>query len=169
MSTYEYGFNVWGGYFQSNAARDAGYRNGTYFFSDKKSRDSYLKEMSMAAARCGEICVSDLFEGEAARERTIACMTLIVGDACYPMEYDFGYGSYGHADYMFKEGNYACDCNRSMFIRQLYGNVPGLPPESECGEKIGMKDFTIRYERGPLGNYLPPRDNTVSKPKENRQ
>ena len=37
--------------------------------------------------------------------------------------------------YMYEEGNYSCDCNRSLFIqRQCDKNFP----EMDCGEKIKL-------------------------------
>lgn len=69
------------------------------------------------------------------RFRTVAKMVFVYKGKEYPYQMDFGYGyPVAGAEYMFKEGNYACDCNRSMFI--------GLP-EMRCGNKIKMKDFVV--------------------------
>lgn len=48
------------------------------------------------------------------------------------------------AIWMFTEGNYSCDCNRSMFIRQQFGEdaVPELP----CGDTIELLDYHIEHE-----------------------
>ena len=48
------------------------------------------------------------------------------------------------AIWMFTEGNYACDCNRSLFIRQQFGDnsIPELP----CGDQIELIDYHIEYE-----------------------
>jgi hypothetical protein len=178
MRTYEYGLHVWGGYFETAGALARAHHPGVYFFPTREARDAWLAEMS-AAALASSVCqgmASTVFEGEDARDRTIACLTLVVGDAEYPMEYDFGFGfDEAGACYMFEDGNYACDCNRSLFLRRLYGDVPGLPAAneemrlgdfvpSECGDTIRMKDFRVRRERGaagafvenPLGERLPP-------------
>lgn len=49
------------------------------------------------------------------------------------------------AIWMFTEGNYSCDCNRSLFIRQQFGEdaVPELP----CGDTIELLDYHIEKER----------------------
>lgn len=49
----------------------------------------------------------------------------------YPIEYNFG-PDYNQesALYMFEDGNYACDCNRSIFLEDHY---PGVMTEVlEC-------------------------------------
>lgn len=48
------------------------------------------------------------------------------------------------AIWMFTEGNYACDCNRSLFIRRQFGDnsIPELP----CGNQIELIDYHIEYE-----------------------
>lgn len=45
--------------------------------------------------------------------------------------------TYG-SNYMWEEGNYSCDCNRSLFIQRQCD--PDFP-EMECGEKIEMVQF----------------------------
>jgi hypothetical protein len=39
------------------------------------------------------------------------------------------------AEYMFTEGNYSCDCNRSLFIGR---HASADLPEMECGEEIEL-------------------------------
>jgi hypothetical protein len=158
---YEYGLKVWGGYFNDGVARPDAHREGTYFFSTAAERDAWHAELDAAAHAAGQCVASDLFEGEYARERTIASFILVVGETEYPMEYDFGCGyDAAGAHYMFEDGNYACDCNRSLFLRRLYGDVPGLPPDNEemksddvvpvvCGKMIIMREFQVRGEMGP--------------------
>lgn len=36
-----------------------------------------------------------------------------------------------HADYIWSEGNYACDCNRSLFFQRAGGVV--APESGQCG------------------------------------
>lgn len=47
------------------------------------------------------------------------------------------------AIFMFEEGNYSCDCNRSLFIRWEYGE--DAIPELQCGEEIKMIDYHFEY------------------------
>ncbi len=44
--------------------------------------------------------------------------------------------------YMFTEGNYGCDCNRSIFISSVDSNFPYY----ECGEKIEMIELMVDGE-----------------------
>ena len=48
------------------------------------------------------------------------------------------------AIWMFTEGNYACDCNRSLFIQQQFGEdaIPELP----CGDTIELLEYHIEHE-----------------------
>ena len=75
---------------------------------------------------------------------TIAKMVLVYDTIPYPYEYNFGEGySEEAAHYMFEEGNYSCDCNRSMFLISKYG---GFINELDCGHTIELKDFEIIYK-----------------------
>lgn len=59
----------------------------------------------------------------------------------YFISYDFGEGyPYSSAKFMYEEGNYACDCNRSIIIRR-----DGYPdfPDLDCGEEIEMVELRI--------------------------
>ena len=40
-----------------------------------------------------------------------------------------------HVRYMYKEGNFSCDCNKSLFIQQLCDEEF---PEFECGNLIEL-------------------------------
>ena len=75
--------------------------------------------------------------------RTVVFMSLVAPDGSeYAYCDDFGYGySAGSARYMYEEGNYSCDCNRSEFLRNL-----GVPiDELDCGDTIEMKNFFVAY------------------------
>lgn len=48
------------------------------------------------------------------------------------------------AIWMFTEGNYSCDCNRSLFIRRQFGE--DAIPELSCGDTIELLDYHIEYE-----------------------
>lgn len=73
-------------------------------------------------------------------KRTIAKMIFCFEGKEYPYEYDFGYGfPKESAEYMFMDGNYSCDCNRSIFIRELHPQFK----EMDCGCKIKLEKFKI--------------------------
>lgn len=48
------------------------------------------------------------------------------------------------AIWMFTQGNYSCDCNRSLFIRQQFGE--NAIPELSCGDQIELIDYRIEHE-----------------------
>ena len=74
-------------------------------------------------------------------------MSVFVGtfkykDKTFVLTEDFGKDYLAEsAEYMFTEGNYACDCNRSLFIRRQYGE--GSLPELKCGYEIELVDYHI--------------------------
>lgn len=44
--------------------------------------------------------------------------------------------------YMYQDGNYSCDCNRTLFVKYANGeNVPNIM-ETSCGENIKLKSLT---------------------------
>lgn len=70
-------------------------------------------------------------------KRTVAVVELRApGGQVVRTEQDFGYGYPSHqAQYMYEEGNYSCDCNRSVFM--------GIEPGMSCGETIEMVSFKV--------------------------
>lgn len=74
-------------------------------------------------------------------QRTVATVSLLYKGHTYVFESDFGHDYPAEsAHYMFKEGNYACDCNRSLFIQRA-----GNPDFNElgCGHKIELVGFEV--------------------------
>lgn len=77
-------------------------------------------------------------------KRTIFVGVFQYKDKEYTIHYDFGCGyPKDAAEFMFLEGNYCCDCNRSIFIRREYGE--DAIPELECGGEIKLKEYHIEY------------------------
>lgn len=58
----------------------------------------------------------------------------------------FNFEDYSEDDaiWMFTEGNYSCDCTRSLFIREQFGDtsIPELP----CGDTIELLDYHVEHE-----------------------
>jgi len=77
-------------------------------------------------------------------EYTIAKLTLQYQGRDYSIEYDSGEGYPEEAvRYMFFEGNYSCDCNKSLFIQQQCDMAfPMLP----CGDEIKITQFAVDYQ-----------------------
>ena len=62
----------------------------------------------------------------------------------YTIHCDFGYEyPEEQAIFMFEEGNYSCDCNRSLFIQDEYGE--NAIDELDCGEEIKMLNYHLEY------------------------
>lgn len=77
-------------------------------------------------------------------KRTIFVGVFQYKDKEYTIHCDFGCGySKDVAEWMFLEGNYSCDCNRSLFIAREYGE--DAIPELDCGEEIKLKEYHIEY------------------------
>ncbi len=82
-------------------------------------------------------------EGYKTRYRTVAKMKMLYNGKTYDYEEDFGY-AYGaeSAKFMFEDGNYGCDCNRSLFLNRKYGKEC---PTKECGYEIEITEFSVEY------------------------
>lgn len=48
-------------------------------------------------------------------------------------------------EFIFTDGNYACDCNRSVFIRT---QCDPTFPDMDCGDEIKMENFRIVRKEG---------------------
>jgi hypothetical protein len=83
-------------------------------------------------------------EGNQVRFRTIARMVMALPDGReFPYEYDFGY-DFGEdsARFMFFDGNYSCDCNKTIFLSEKHPEIE----EWDCGDKIELRDFKVSLE-----------------------
>jgi hypothetical protein len=85
--------------------------------------------------------------GPDCRVRTVAVMRLVFpGGVEVPLRDDFGWGySVDSARFMWLEGNYSCDCNRSSFAQQLGYEVPDM----ECGDLVACEDFRVEQAGVP--------------------
>lgn len=68
--------------------------------------------------------------------KVIAKGVLVYRKREYPFEWPFE-DDYpvDAAEYFFKEGNFSCDCNRSI--------VMGLNRDLPCGKKVELKSFEV--------------------------
>lgn len=64
------------------------------------------------------------------------------------MEYEFvsnlEYDDLDGAEFMWTEGNWACDCNKSIFINEHCDNEF---PHMECGEEIQLLEIKEASDR----------------------
>lgn len=115
------------------------------WFKTEKERADFKRAAIKAIGRDGIVVFAE-YEGEFAMQRTVAYMTLTLPDGrSFRISYEFGFGYPEHAaHYMFHVGNYACDCNLSLFL----GDVMDIA-EFDCGDTIKMTDFEVRHEGSP--------------------
>jgi hypothetical protein len=135
---YEYMLHTWGGFYNKKHQVKHGYTEGYRWFDTKGDRDKYIAELrevarTMQGLGANTLAISTA-EGTHTRYKTIAKMVFVYQAHEYVYEYDFGFAYPPEsAEYMFTEGNYACDCNRGLFI--------GC--DLECGEEVKMKNFEV--------------------------
>lgn len=143
----EYMVHIWGGAWNKDAnpsiEKDLGIKEGYHYFKTKEERDRFLKLIKQHKYSSQGL-VWDLKEGEMTHKRTIFVADLKYKDMVYTIHYDFGYEyPEENAIFMFKDGNYSCDCNRSSFIQDEYGeNAINL---LDCGEDIRMLNYHLEY------------------------
>ena len=123
---YEYMLHTWGGFY--NFSDRHGFEEGYFWFDTDGGRQEYIDRLHKAKGEirgemeegidrfiAGGLAAAEE-EGEHVRLRTIASMVLVYDGKGYPFEFDFGYGyPPENAWWMFHEGNYSCDCNKSLF------------------------------------------------------
>lgn len=132
----EYFLKFWGG--AEKAIEEAyGITQRNHYFPTKQQRDDF----KAALEKFGHLgLVFDEKEGALTHKRTIAVMVFEFDGHQYIHESDFGFEYEPEAAaYMFRDGNYACDCNRSLFILQDGHDFP----EMECGDRIKLLSFKI--------------------------
>lgn len=144
MKAGEYHLFFWGGVENDGLATAKFGPERDYWFVTPEERAIFKANVSLFAKAADQIVAFREHDGPLARKRTIAKMNMSFRGTDYPYEYDFGYGYPEHgARFMFFDGNYACDCNRSSFLQRAHPEA--ATPELDCGEEIAVKDFEIEY------------------------
>lgn len=140
-SKYEYLVNLWGGFFNDEYRAVHGYENGPYWFDTKEERSEFIDKLKALEKEHGyHHLVFSEEEGYGTRLQTIAKMVLKYRGVYYELESEFQYAyPVESAYYMFFEGNYSCDCNRSLFLSRKYKDFPEL----DCGHEIEMVNFKV--------------------------
>ena len=141
----EYMAHIWGGAWNENAnpsiEKDLEIKEGYHYFKTEEERDRFLKLIKQYSSQG---LVWDLREGEMTHKRTIFVADLKYKDMVYTIHCDFGYEyPEEQAIFMFEDGNYSCDCNRSLFIQDEYGE--NAIQELDCGEEIEMLNYHLEY------------------------
>lgn len=148
MENREYMIHIWGGAWNKDAdpsiEKDLGIKEGYYYFSTEEEKDEFCKPLYEPKYRNQGLMIDTKY-GVMTHKRTIFVGTFMYKNREFIIHYDFGY-EYKEEDavFMFELGNYACDCNRSMFIQEEY--APNIIPELDCGNKIKMIRYHFEYE-----------------------
>lgn len=144
----EYMVHVWGGAWNKDAApsieKDLGVKSGYHYFATEEEKDAFCGLLDIPEySRQG--IARDVKHGYMTHKRTIFVGDFIYEDRKFTLHYDFGYEyPEDSAIFMFEEGNYSCDCNRSLFIRDKYGE--DSIPELNCGCKIELLQYHFEYK-----------------------
>jgi hypothetical protein len=102
-------------------------------------------ERDAAELALRDLCiVHDRKDGPDSHKMTFANVTLVHEGREYRFRQDFGCGYPPSAvAFMYEDGNFACDCNRSLFIqRECAPDFPFL----ECGDAIALLGLEIQLE-----------------------
>lgn len=139
----EYMVHIWGGAWNHDAnpsiEKDLGIKEGYHYFSNEEDKNNFISKLQLYR-HLG--LMTDIKYGEMSHKDTIALIDFKYNNEIYSIEYNFG-KEYEEesARFMFYDGNYSCDCNRSLFINKKYENFPDM----SCGDNIEMVSFRIEY------------------------
>lgn len=142
---YEYLLHTWGGFYNEEHKTKHGLEPGYFWFSTSDERKKFFDNLKEIEKKYEAHHLASSFkEGKNVRYRTIARMKLVYNGKEYPYEYDFGFCyPVESAHYMWEDGNYSCDCNKSLFLSRKYEEVPEL----DCGNTIKTLYFVVTQER----------------------
>ena len=160
LEKYEYLLNTWGGFYKDEHKAKHGLEPGYSWFFTAEERERHIEKLKYIEKQLGAqvLCVKRA-EGKNTRYRSVAKMVFVYQRKEYPYVMDFGFGcSEDLPAFMFYEGNYACDCNRSLFLNEVYENAINNGEELECGDTITIKDFTVELVRMSCDKQNVPED-----------
>lgn len=124
--------------------KDLGIKEGYYYFTTEEETNSFVNKISNPIYFDQGMIIKVKY-GEMTHKRTVFVATMKYQDKEFIIHEYFDYEySEDDAIYMFENGNYACDCNRSLLIRREYGDdsIPAL----DCGYEIEMLDYHFEYK-----------------------
>jgi len=144
----EYLVHIWGGAWNNDASPsikdDYGINEGYHYFQDKQTKDKFTCILKQTQYKNQGLMIDESY-GEMSHKRTIFVYQLEYNGKIYELEHDFGYEfKKEHAIFMFEQGNYSCDCNKSLFIQNEYGEEE--IDELNCGDEIKLKSYYFRYD-----------------------
>ena len=144
----EYMVNIWGGAWNHDAnpsiEKDLGVKKGAYYFPTEEKMNRFIELIAQPKYKDQGMMV-DKHVGELTHKKTVFVGTFTYQDKEFVLRVPFVHEyPADSAIFMFTTGNYGCDCNRSIFIREQYGE--DAIPELDCGCEIKLVDYHIEYE-----------------------
>lgn len=143
----EYMVHIWGGAWNKDAdpsiEKDLGIKPGYYYFDNDYEKDEFIMKLNNPNYKHQGIMINEN-HGYMTHKRTIFVGTFKYKDKEFIIHYNLGYDySEDDAIFYFTQGNFGCDCNRSLAIRWEYGE--DSMPELGCGCEIELLDYHIEY------------------------
>lgn len=144
----EYLVHIWGGAWNYDAnpsiEKDLGIKEGYHYFKTEDEKNDFIKKLRNHIYSNQGLMIDEKY-GEMTHKRTIFVGKFECHGQEYTIHYDFGYEyPEEQAIFQFTENNYACDCNRSLFIGREYGE--DVMPELDCGHEIKLIEYHFEYE-----------------------
>lgn len=148
---HEYMVHLWGGFFNEEHKAKHGREPGYYFFDTAEERNRFVATLrAEEKALNAKYLAQDSADGRHVRYKTVAKMRFVYQGKEYALERDFGYAyPVDVAHYMFEDGNYSCDCNRSLFLAEKHEGFPEL----DCGHEVELAAFQVVRVRGSSGPH----------------
>lgn len=143
---YEYYLNFWGQVQNDKLVeKELGITDSDFWFDSKWEREQVRNTLQAVADKHNVIIAFAEEEGVSSyiRKAPIAKVLLGYKGKHYNIEMDYHPGYPEHTiRFMFEEGNYCCDCNRSIFIQeQCDENFKEL----DCGDEIELMKLEVEY------------------------
>ena len=122
-----------------------GIYDSDYWFSVKQNRDNFIMNLRKLEYFCKNKGLTiEINDGVDVDKQTIYTATLKLPDGrTHNITHNFGYGyPVESAEFMFEEGNYSCDCNKSLFLQEQGFDIDEQP----CGDEIEILSYNITLE-----------------------
>lgn len=144
----EYMVHIWGGAWNDDAnpsiEKDLGIKDGYHYFKTTEEKDKFCQILRNPIYSDQGLMIK-VEHGVMSHKRTIFVGTFKYKDKEFVIHYDLGYEyPEDSAEFYFTDGNFSCDCNRSLVIRREYGE--DAIPELGCGDEIEMIEYHFEYE-----------------------
>lgn len=144
----EYMVHIWGGAWNNDAnpsiEKDLGIKDGYHYFNTEQEKDNFCRLLDNPIY-ANQGLARDIKYGYMTHKRIIFVGKFSYKDKEFVLHCDFGY-EYPEesAIFQFTKNNYSCDCNRSIFIREEYGE--DSIPELDCGKEIKLIEYHFEYK-----------------------